>query len=205
MRTLPALATALGVAIAAPLIAQQPMPIPGTADASRVTAGTYTMDSAHTLIGWRVNHLGFNDYFGIFGNPTGTLTLDPANPAAAKLSVQVPISGLVVASDKLSEHLMSGDFFNAATHPTASFVSTGVTVDGEDAQISGDLTLNGVTKPVTISARFTGAGANPMSKAETIGFEGKTVIKRSDFGISYGVPAASDEVALGITAAFEKR
>ena len=205
MRTLPALATALGVAIAAPLIAQQPMAIPGTADASRVTAGTYTMDSAHTLIGWRVNHLGFNDYFGIFGNPTGTLTLDPANPAAAKLSVQVPISGLVVASDKLSEHLMSGDFFNAATHPTASFVSTGVTVDGEDAQISGDLTLNGVTKPVTISARFTGAGANPMSKAETIGFEGKTVIKRSDFGISYGVPAVSDEVALGITAAFEKR
>ena len=76
-------AAALTAAAAIPVLAQMPTTIPGAKDPSRVKAGTYTVDGAHTQVMWRVNHLGFNDYFGIFGEPKGTLTLDPAKPSAA--------------------------------------------------------------------------------------------------------------------------
>jgi polyisoprenoid-binding protein YceI len=200
---MPLILAGAALAVAAPLVAQQ-MPIPGTADVSRVAAGTYKTDPAHTLIGWRVNHLGFNDYFGIFGDADGTLVLDPKKPAAAKLDVTIPVSKLTTASAGLTKHMMSKDFFNAEVTPTARFTSTAVKVSGTRATITGNLTLNGVTKPVVLNARFTGAGANPMSKKPTIGFEADAKIKRSDFGIAYGIPAVSDEVELDITAAFEQ-
>ncbi|MEN8676608.1 MAG: YceI family protein, partial [Alteriqipengyuania sp.] len=98
------------------------------------------------------------------------------------------------------------DFFGPEPD-AARFVSTTVDIgdDGTSASITGNLTLNGVTNPVTIDARFTGAGTNPMNKAETIGFEGTTTIQRSDFGVDYAVPMVSDEVMLKITVAFEKQ
>ncbi|MGB7407396.1 MAG: YceI family protein, partial [Pontixanthobacter sp.] len=88
----------------------------------------------------------------------------------------------------------------------ARFQSTNVTIgrDGISAMIDGNLTMNGVTQPISIDTQFTGAGANPMSDAETIGFEGQTTISRSAFGIDYAVPMVSDEVALTISVAFEK-
>lgn len=198
---------------AAPMIAQMPMTAPGKPDKSLVTAGTYTADAAHTLVGWRVNHLGFNDYFGLFGDISGTLTLDPANPAAAKVSMTIPVAKVVTANAGLTAHLLKpaaagakADFFGAAP-ADATFVSTGVVpgADGTSATINGDLTLNGVTKPVSIAATFAGAGNNLMTKAPTVGFHGKATIKRSDFGVSYGVPLVSDEVQLDITVAFEKK
>ena len=200
---MPLILAGAALAVATPLVAQQ-MAIPGTADASRVTGGTYKTDPGHTLIGWRVNHLGFNDYFGIFGDADGTLVLDPKQPAAAKLDITVPVNKLTTASAGLTKHMMSKDFFNAEATPTARFTSTAVKVNGTQAAITGNLTLNGVTKPVVLNARFTGAGANPMSKKETIGFEADAVIKRSDFNMNYGIPAVSDQVELDITVAFEK-
>ena len=201
-------------ALAAPaamLGAQNTTQVPGVADVSRVTAGTYKTDPAHTLVGWRLNHFGLNDYFGIFGDIEGTLQIDPANPSAAKLDVTVPVAKVTTASEGLTEHLLrpgkdggDPDFFGPDPTP-ARFVSTMVTSTGETtAQIVGDLTLNGVTKPVAIVATFTGAGANPMSKVETIGFEGRAMIRRSEFGIDTAVPMVSDEVELQLTAAFEK-
>src|SRR3546814_4382880 len=88
----------------------------------------------------------------------------------------------------------------------ARFVSTAVVVDddGDEAKVTGNLTLNGVTRPVTLDVDFTGAGPAPMTNAETIGFEAETTIRRSDFGLGFGVPLVSDEVELEITAAFEK-
>ena len=187
--------------------------LPGVMDASRVTAGSYATDPGHTLVQWRVNHFGFNDYFGLFGNITGTLQLDPAKPAEAKVDITIPIAEVTTASKGLTGHLLrpgkdggAPDFFGAEPD-AAKFVSTAVKVGekGKDAKITGDLTLNGVTKPVTIKAKFTGAGANPFNKKETVGFHGKTTIKRSEFGIKYGVPIVSDEVHLKISAAFEKQ
>ena len=104
--TLP-LAAAAGLAALSigTLHAQQggPPQLPGQMDPSRVTAGTYAADSAHSLVGWRVNHFGFNDYFGIFGNVSGTLTIDPANLSAAKVDVTIPIDSVVVASAGLRD------------------------------------------------------------------------------------------------------
>jgi polyisoprenoid-binding protein YceI len=201
-------ALALPIAIAAPLIAQGAPEAPGKLDPSRVAAGTYKTDPSHTLIGYEVSHFGINDYFGIFGDATGTLVIDPARLQDAKVDITIPLStGITNASARLTEHLKGADFFDVAKHPTARFVSTSVTVDPKDrnkAQIAGNLTIKGVTKPVVLETEFTGAGANPRSKVLTIGFEAETEIKRSDFGINYGIPMVSDEVEIEISVAFER-
>lgn len=189
-----------------------PPALPGQMDTSVIEAGTYVTDAGHSLVGWRANHFGFNDYFGIFGDVEGTLELDPADPAAAKVDVIIPVASVVTASAGLTEHLMragrnggAADFFGPEPAP-AHFVSTSVAVTGEhSANITGDLTLNGATHPVTIAAEFTGAGPNPFSGAQTVGFEGRATISRSQFGIGAFVPLVSDEVELDITIAFEKQ
>ena len=195
--------------LTAPLIAQSAPEVPGKVDISRVAAGTYKTDPAHTLIGYEVSHFGINDYFGIFGDATGTLTIDPARPEQAKVDITIPLStGITNASAKLTEHLKTADFFDVANHPTARFVSTSVKVDPKDktkAEIAGNLTIKGITKPVVLETEFTGAGDNPRSKVRTIGFEAETEIKRSDFGITYGIPMVADEVELEISVAFEKQ
>ncbi len=191
-------------AVAAPTIAQTPKELPGKADPSRVTAGIYKADSAHTQILFSVNHLGFNVYHGIFGDASGTLTLDPAKPSAAKVDIEIPMSGISTTSAKLTEHLKGPDFFDATKFPTGKFQSTSVQASGTDATITGNLTLKGVTKPVTLKTKFTGAGKGPMNQLETVAFEATTTIKRSDFGINYGIPFVPDEVPLQITIAFEK-
>lgn len=210
-----ALALAGGMFALAPApIAQGAPQLPGAKDTARVTAGTYAADSNHSLIGWEVNHFGFNDYYGLFGDVAGTLVIDPANPGAAKVDVTIPVANVTTASKGLTDHLLRAgkdgakpDFFGPAPAP-ARFVSTSVKVDAKDktkAMITGDLTLNGVTKPVTFEAEFTGAGANPFNKKATIGFEAETEIKRSDFGVNYALPFVSDEVELDISIAFEKQ
>ncbi len=207
MRKLTALAfAAASLTLMTPLAAQNDTPpqLPGQIDASRVTAGTYVADAAHSLVGFRVNHLGFNDYFGIFGDVAGTLIIDPANPEAAKVDVTIPLTGLTTANAKLTEHMKTSAFFEAEKYPSARFVSTKVSVDGTNAVIEGNLTIKDVTLPVTLEAEFTGAGIHPYTKKETIGFEATTSVNRSAFGIKYGLPLVSDEVRLGITVAFEK-
>lgn len=201
---------ALPLFAAVPLIAQSAPQVPGTMDVARVTAGTYNTDPGHTLIGWRVSHFGFNDYFGIFGDATGTLTLDPTNPNAAKVDITIPVSRVTTANAGLTDHLLRAgkeggkpDFFGPAP-ADAKFASTSVVASGTTAKITGNLTLNGVTKPVVLDTKFSGAGDNPFNKKATIGFHATTTIKRSDFGVNMGIPFVSDEVALDISVAFEK-
>lgn len=206
------LAAVTGGIVAAPAIFAQGGPqVPGVADPARVTAGTYAADPSHSLIAFEVNHFGFNDYYGIFGDVAGTLVLDPANLDAAMVDVTIPVASVTTASKGLTDHLLrpgkdggTPDFFGPAPVP-ARFVSTSVKADGMMAIIKGDLTLNGITKPVTFEAEFTGAGTNPFNKKETVGFEAETEIKRSDFGVNYGIPMVSDEVELDISVAFEKQ
>lgn len=198
--------------VAAVQAQNRPAEVPGQLDTGRVAAGAYTVDSAHTLVGWSVSHFGFNPYYGLFGDVEGTLRLDPADLSATSLDVTVPINSLAVVSEGLREHMLRGgkdgagpDFFGPSPEP-ARFVSREVRRTGErEAAITGDLTLNGVTRPVTINARFTGAGDNPMSGTATVGFTGETTIQRSQFGMDFAVPMVGDEVELDITAAFEKQ
>jgi len=191
--------------LAGALIAQ-----PGKPDPAAVTGGAYTVDAGHTLVKWEVDHLGFTPYFGLFGDITGTLQLDPKNPSAAKLDITIPVSKVTTANAGLTAHLLKpgadgkpADFFGAAP-ADAKFVSTSVSANGQTATITGNFTLNGVTKPVTLAAKFYGAGKSPMGGKENIGFTATGAIKRSEFKIAYGLPMVSDEVKLEIVAAFVK-
>ena len=196
---------ALPLIAAAPLLAQGGAPqLPGQADPARVAAGTYTVDNHHAQVQWTVNHFGFNDYFGIFGQPTGTLTIDPAKPNDAKVSVTLPVAELATSRADLTKHMLTPDFLDGAKFPTAKFESTKVEATGTKAKITGNLTLLGVTKPVVLDAEFTGAGNNPMSQKATIGFKATTAIKRSDWGMTKFVPFVSDDVKINISIAFEK-
>ncbi|WP_267351753.1 YceI family protein [Sphingomonas sp. GM_Shp_2] len=194
------LAAALAASLAStPAIAQT---LPGAPVASRVTAGTYPVDAAHTQVTWQVNHMGFTMLEGQFGASDGTLTIDPARPAATTVDVTFKIDDLSVTSAAFAKHLKSADFFDVANHPTARFVSTSVKPSGNTAVITGNLTIKGITKPVTLNATFIGAGANPMSKKLNIGFRATGSIKRSDYGLGMAVPVVSDKVDLTINAAF---
>jgi len=209
MRLAYALALAL---VAAPAVAQAPAAAPGSRNPAAVTGGTYTADPNHTLVVWTLDHLGISPYTGIFGDVTGTLELDPKRPNAARVDVTIPVSKVVTASAGLTQHLLRAgkdggkpDFFGAAPGD-ARFVSTRVVAAGQKAKITGNLTLNGVTRPVTLDAAFYGAGkmAPEMGGKENVGFRATGTIKRSQFGLGFGVPMVSDEVKLDISAAFQK-
>ncbi|MDI1327324.1 MAG: YceI family protein [Brevundimonas sp.] len=171
---------------------------------AEVRAGAYALDSAHGKITWSVNHLGFSTYYGQFVNVQATLNLDPANPSASTLTATIPLTDVDPNSDGLKAHLQTADFFDTANHPVATFVSRSVTVDSDDANeatVIGDLTLRGVTKPVTMEVEFNQAGPS-MGNTYKTGFDGEATIKRSDFGVNYALPAVSDEVKLHIEGEF---
>ena len=214
--TAASLAPAAAFIAADPIMAQgAPTSAPGKRDTSSITGGTYQADPNHTLVEWTIDHLGFSPYFGIFGDVTGTLQLDPKAPQNAKVSVTIPVSKVTTASAGLTQHLLRGpkdaggkpDFFGSSP-ADATFVSTSVRPKAKGtADVAGNLTLNGVTKPVTLAVSFYGAGklSTQMGGGETVGFEGKTTIRRSDFGMGTMIPLLSDAVDLKIAAAFVKK
>jgi polyisoprenoid-binding protein YceI len=175
-----------------------------TTNPAQVTGGNYDLESSHGKITWSVNHMGFSKYVGQFVNVKAQLTLDPANPSASTLTATVPLTDVAPNDDGLKRHLQTPDFFDTANHPTATFVSSSVTVDADEpneAVVLGDLTLRGVTKPVRIEVEFNQAGP-AMGGGYKAGFDGEATIKRSDFGINYALPAVSDEVELHIEGEF---
>jgi len=170
-----------------------------------ISGGTYTIDGGHTQVLFTYLHFGLTSNMGLLSGASGSLAIDPKAPQNAKLSVDVPINTLHSTIDKLDEEFQGKMFFDAATYPTAHFESTGVTVSGSSAQIAGNLTIHGVTKPAVIDATFAAVGTNPYSKKETIAFKGTASVNRADFGLGMAVPMVSDKVDLTITAAFEKQ
>ncbi|MBU1348065.1 MAG: YceI family protein [Alphaproteobacteria bacterium] len=195
-------ALALGLIGGGGVVAQSAL----TQNPAEVQAGTYKLDPAHGKITWSVKHLGFSTYYGQFINVAADLTIDPANPAAATLTATVPVADVAPNDDGLKAHLQTPDFFDAAQFPTATFTATSIVIDEDDAseaEVTGDLTLHGVTRPVTLEVEFNQAGA--MRGAYRLGFDGETTIKRSEFGMSYGLPAIGDEVELHIEGEFVKQ
>lgn len=172
-------------------------------DPNLVKAGTYTAEPYHTQIGFSISHFGFSNFSGFFSGASGTLRLDPANLSISKLEVAVPVQSILTTVPPLDDALKGDQWFDSARFPNATFVSTKVTKLGNDtATIVGNLTLHGVTKPVTLKARLIGVGTNPLDKSFTIGFQATGAIKRSDFGIKQYLPLLTDEVALKIDTAF---
>lgn len=195
-------ATAL---LAVPALAAAPAG-PASTDAKAVQAGTYAVEPGHTRVQFTVSHMGFTDWYGDFTGASGSLTIDPAKPAASKLDISIPTASVSTTNAKLDGELKSADWFGADQYPTIRFVATKVAPTGAStARITGDLTFHGVTRPVTLIARFHGAGVNPLSKAYTAGFNATTTIRRTDFGVKTYVPLIGDEVAIRISAAFEKK
>jgi polyisoprenoid-binding protein YceI len=194
---------ALAVFLAAvPASSQMPKDPPGKPDVSRVTAGSYSIEPRHTQIRFTVMHFGFTPFSGFFSGASGTLTLDPAKPNAASVSIEVPTNTALVTVPKLTDELRSPMFFDPDKYPTMTFVSDKVVVHGTHATISGQLTLHGQTHPLTLEASFVGAGTS-MGK-RMVGFTATGTLKRSDFGITAVLPLVSDEVKIDIAAAFQK-
>ena len=191
---------ALVLAAPTPLLAQA-----NTTPAS-VEAGSYAVDPNHTQVHFDVLHMGFSYYEGRFSDVSGTLDLDPKDIAHSKVEISVPVASVSTTSTKLDGELKSADWLDAGQFPTMTFKSSAVAATAEgEADVTGDLTLHGVTKPVTLHVKFVGSGANPMSKAYDAGFAISGTLKRSDFGVSKYVPLIGDEVEMEINGAFEKK
>ena len=160
----------------------------------------YKLDPNHTVVLASWNHFGYSHPTANFGKVDGTLVYDAEAVAKSSVEVTLPLSGLDTFVPKLDEHLKSADFFDAAKYPTITFKSNMVhDLGGGKLAIMGDLTLHGVTRPVTLDATLNKSAAHPMTKAPTIGFDATTTIKRSEFGVGAYVPNVGDEIAIRIT------
>src|SRR3546814_13760703 len=133
---------------AIPVLAQDiPTEAPGAPDPSRVVAGTYNVDSDHTQVLFTVTHLGFSTYTGMFVAPTGTLTIDPKNPSAAKVDLTFPIAKVVPTATGLDEPLQNADFFDAAKYQTGRSVSHRVPIANQPTPLTGNPPPTGYTRP----------------------------------------------------------
>lgn len=175
------------------------------ADLAQAEGGHYALDKSHAKIVFSINHLGFSTYYGFFSDLEGSLDLEPSAPAKSALLVTINIAGMVTTDPKLDEKLKSDTFFDVAKFRTATFKSTSIEVTGEGTgKLTGDLTLHGVTKPVTLDVTFNGAGTPPLTELYVVGFNAVGTLKRSDFGIKNFVPLVGDEVKLQISCEFDR-
>jgi len=170
------------------------------AAASAQAADVYKLDPGHTQVLFQYNHMGYSNITGSFPKVEGEINLDTADLAKSSVKATLSIDSVSTGVAKLDEHLKGGDFFDAAKFATATFQSTKVEKAGEKAlKVSGDLTIHGVTKPVTFDVKVNAIGEHPMAKKPAAGFDATATIKRSDFGISKYVPNVSDDVTIRIT------
>lgn len=168
---------------------------------AQAAAVTYTLDPYHTNLTWQANHFGFSNPSGKFATVTGTVTLDEAAPQNSVVNVTVNTGSVMTGIDLFNEHLRAENFFNSEKFPTATFVSKKVEVVSADtAKVEGDLTLLGITKPVTLDVKLNKIGENPINKLKTAGFSATGTVKRSEFGMAYALPGVSDDVKLMIEA-----
>jgi len=194
-------------AVAALLIAASPLHAiaqVASKDPKAVKAGTYKVEPYHTEIGFSISHFGFTDFSGFFSGASGTLQLDPAKLGATKLDVSIPVASILTTVSVLDDQLKGEQWFDTAKFASATFTSTKVTSTGKDtAAITGDFTLHGITKPITLKAHLVGSGVDPLDKTFTAGFEATGTIKRSDFGVKQYLPLLGDEVHLTIAGNFK--
>ena len=171
-----------------------------SASAALAEAEKYMLDASHSQIVFSYDHLGFSTTWGMFSGFEGEIMFDQANPAASSVSVSMPVKSMLTGWEGRFQHFMSKDFFDAADDEMVSFASTGIEVTGETtAKITGDLMLNGVTKPVVLDAVLNKTGDHPMANKPWAGFSATTSVLRSDFGLGMFAPYVSDEVAIQIS------
>lgn len=147
-------------------------------------AGAYTIDPAHSRLGFVARHAMVTKVRGQFGAFAGTASIDTANPAGSKVDLSIEVASVDTGNADRNGHLVSGDFFDAETFPSISFVSTDVARDGDTWNITGDLTIKDATNSVTIPFEQTGSAVDPFGNTR-VGFEGETTVNRKDFGLTW--------------------
>lgn len=200
MKKLTITALAMVVAFAAAADAQ----VSVNTDPAAAPSGTYSVNTDHTQVMFSIIHMGISPYFGRVGNATGSLQFDSKAPEKSSVTIDLDMSSANTTSDKLTGELLSATVFDVGKFPKATFKSTSIRkVTANAGDITGNLTLHGVTKPVTLHTAF--HGMTQMSNgAARLGFSATTRLKRSDFGITgmRWAPVVSDEVDLAIEAEF---
>ena len=168
--------------------------------------GEYKVDSRHTSILFKVNHLGFAKYVGRFNDFEASLDFSPENFADAILNARVHMASVDVNSEKFEKTLKGFSWFNVENHPYATFQTTSAKlIEENQALFTGDMTFLGQSVPVDIEVKFNGGGVNLLTSSYTIGFEAHTRFNRSDFGLNKFIPAIGDEIELEIHAEFKRR
>lgn len=170
----------------------------GAVTAGSASAADYIIDTegAHASINFRVNHLGFSWLTGRFNDFTGQFNYDANNPQAAQISVTIDTASIDSAHEERDAHLRSADFLHVEAHPEAQFISTSYEPTGDNTAImEGDFTLNGVTRPITLTVEKIGQGTDPWG-AERVGFSAVTEFQMKDYGIDYDLGPDSETVYL---------
>jgi len=160
----------------------------------------YVLDASHSQIVFSYSHLGFSTTYGMFSGFEGEVMFDMENPAESSVSVSMPAQSMLTGWEPRLEHFMSPDFFGGEGGDMVTFTSTGIEVTGEQtALITGDLTLNGVTKSVVLDANLNQVGMHPMAKKDWAGFNATTTLTRTDFNLGKFAPYVGDEVSVSIS------
>ncbi|MGY6570851.1 MAG: YceI family protein [Salinarimonas sp.] len=163
-------------------------------------AEDYVLDASHSQIIFSYDHLGFSTTYGMFSGFEGEISFIEDDPAASSVSVAFPVRSMLTGWEARFEHFMSGDFFDAADDEMVTFRSTSIEVTGADtALITGELTLNGVTREVVLDTQLNLAGMHPMEQRPWLGFDATTTLLRSDFDLGMFAPFVSDEVEVKIS------
>ncbi|MFY9238322.1 MAG: YceI family protein [Roseovarius sp.] len=165
----------------------------------------FTLDASHSQVLFSYDHLGFSTTFNMFSGFEGEIMFDQEDPANSSVNVSIPVMSLFTGWEARFNHFMGDDFFAAAEGDMITFTSTEISVTGEDeALITGDLTINGVTKSVVLEAELNKVGMHPMAGKEWVGFDAETKILRSDFGLGNFAPNVSDELEVEISIEAQK-
>ncbi|MEL7129219.1 MAG: YceI family protein [Pseudomonadota bacterium] len=178
----------------------------GHALSEKVSSGTYVMDKTHGYVTFTYSHFGLSNPQISFDNVDAVLTLDADDPTKSSVNVTIDAASVDSGVEVFNDHLNNDEkWLNTGTFPEITFVSTGLTqADDSTGTLTGDLTVKGVTKPVTLDVTLLGAKEHPISKVETVGVQATTTILRSDFDAGAFAPAVSDEMVITISGEFNK-
>jgi polyisoprenoid-binding protein YceI len=165
-----------------------------------LAADKYVLDSSHSQVLFSYDHLGFSTTYGMFSGFEGEIMFDQEDPANSTVSVSMPTKSMFTGWEARETHFMSDDFFGATDEDMITFTSTGIEVTGDGtAMITGDLTMNEVTKSVVLDAKLNKVDTHPMAEKPWAGFNATTTLLRSDFNVGNFAPFVSDEVAVTIS------
>jgi polyisoprenoid-binding protein YceI len=176
--------------------------VPAATFAERSPAGaappqTLKVDAVHSSVIFRIKHLNVSWFYGRFTDVSGTVTLDEAKPAESSVEFDIKTESVDTHDAKRDKHLKSSDFFSATEFPSIHFKSKSVMKDKDHYQVDGELTLHGVTKPLSVSVEPSGSGDTPMG--HRAGYETTFTVKRSDFGMGGMLDALGDEVRVTVS------